>query len=91
MVVFYYTATAIGGTGGLRFSTSSDFHQFNDKPFSRKVCGNDDVTMVISKLNPTAHVSVDINGVKYEFLPNQKHDVLKNNWYRRSLTLKLTK
>lgn len=84
---FTIKAFTDGGTGGLRFSGHEGFHRYTSRPYTNRLCHKGEIKMEISKLDLHTSVFVELNGQRYSFIKGQKHDVLKNNWYRKNLTL----
>jgi len=86
---FNFRAYTEGGNGGLRFHGKNDFYRFSKKAESARICHNGPLTMEVSKTAPNTQVVVEIAGNRYIFASNEKHDALKNNWYRKFVKLKV--
>jgi len=86
---FNFKAYTRGGNGGLRFHGKEGFHRFNKKAKSARVCHNGTLTMEINKTDPNTEVVIEIDGNRYFFARNEKHDAYRNTWYRKLVTLKV--
>ena len=88
---FRFRAYTRGGNGGLRFHGKDEFYRFSKKAKTARVCHNGILTMEINKTEPGTEVVVEINNKRYSFARNEKHDALRNNWYRKFVKLKVGK
>jgi hypothetical protein len=86
---FTFRAYTDGGNGGLRFHGKEDYYRFNRKPASARICHNGALTMEMTKTAPGTGVTVEIDGNRYRFAPNEREDELKNNWYRKYIRLRV--
>ena len=86
---FDIKAYSDGGSAGLRFSGHKGFHRYNSKPYTGRICHNGQITMEVSKKNPSTSVVVELNGQHYTFAKNEKYTLL-NTWYRKNVTLHVT-
>lgn len=84
---FTFRAYTNGGNGGLRFHGKSDFYRFDRKPASARVCHKGSLTMEINKTDRATAVTVELDGKRYTFTPNEQEDALKNTWYRKYVRL----
>lgn len=88
---FDYKAYTRGGAGGIRFHGHDGFTQFRSKPHTGRICHDGSLTMEISKTLPTSDVTIEIQGKKFRFAKNEKADAYKNTWYRKKITLTISK
>lgn len=88
---FKVRAYTRGGNGGLRFHGKDEFYRFSKKAKTARVCHNGILTMEINKTDPGTEVVVEINNKRYYFARNEKHDALRNSWYRKFVKLKVGK
>ncbi len=86
---FNFRAYTDGGNGGLRFHGKEDYYRFDRKPASARICHNGALTMEMTKTERSTGVTVEIDGNRYRFAPNEKEDELKNNWYRKYIRLRV--
>jgi len=86
---FKVRAYTRGGNGGLRFHGKGEFYRFSKKAKTARICHNGELTMEINKTEPGTAVVVEINNNRYTFASNEKHDALRNNWYRKLVKLKV--
>ncbi|MBT8115657.1 MAG: hypothetical protein KJP04_09755, partial [Arenicella sp.] len=85
---FEYSAVASGGDAGLRFNVGQQtFHRFASKPYRGRLCHQGELVMEINKTMPAALVTISIQGVDYTFAASEPHDELRNNWYRKRVSL----
>ncbi|NND82564.1 MAG: hypothetical protein HKN50_09065 [Gammaproteobacteria bacterium] len=88
---FDYVAQTTSGNGGVRFSAgNTEFQRFSTAPIKGRVCHQGKLEMEINKTDPAAGVQITIQGKTYRFAPNEKHDLLLNNWYRKRVNLMVT-
>ena len=76
-----------GGSAGLKITGVNGFLRFNSKPYTGRVCLKGELKVEISKRNPQTSVVLELNGQRYTFSKNEKHDLLRAAWYRKNLTL----
>ncbi len=87
---FNYRVTVAGGKGGFRFQhNKKDFKRVNDTDYIGKICGYNNATFELSKVDPSTYVSVEINGQRFEYGPNSGHDKYINHWYRKYYSVNL--
>jgi hypothetical protein len=88
---FNFKAYTQGGNASLRFHGKKDLYRFSNKASSARICHNGTLTMEIGKTKPGTNVIVEINGNRYTFAAGEKEDKLVNNWYRKSIKLRVGK
>lgn len=88
---FDYRAFTSGGQGGVRFHGKDGFHRFDKKATQGRICHNGTLTMEINKTSPSTKAIVEIDGRRFVFAKGEKETSLKNNWYRKAVTLKVGK
>ena len=86
---FTYRAYTRGGEAGVRFQGKSDFKRFTNKRVSDRICHDGKLTMEISKRKPGTEVVVEIEGNRYVFAANDKGESFANDWYRKSIRLRV--
>lgn len=87
---FDYLAVSSGGDAGIRFQVGDQaFHRFSDKAYRGRLCHQGDLVMEINKMAPGTTVTINIQGADYTFAANEAHDVLRNNWYRKMVSLRV--
>lgn len=84
---FNFRAFTNGGNGGLRFHGKGEVYRFDRKPASARICHNGSLTMEITKTDRATGVTVELDGKRFTFTPNEREDELKNNWYRKYVRL----
>ena len=86
---FSYRAYTLGGEGGIKFHGHEGFHQFQKKAYTGQLCHDGGLTLELDKTKPSTTVIVEIEGNKYVFDKNEKEELLLNNWYRKTVQLKV--
>lgn len=86
---FNFRAYTNGGSASVRFLGKSDLYRFNKKASTGRICHNGTLVMEIGKTAPGTNVTVAINGNVYRFSAGEKEDKYLNNWYRKSVKLRV--
>ena len=88
---FSFKAYTNGGNASLRFHGKDELYRFNQTVSTDRICHNGTLTMEIGKTEPGTDVTVEINGNRYRFSAGEKEDNFLNNWYRKSIKLRVGK
>jgi hypothetical protein len=88
---FDFKATTRGGNGSLRFHGKDGLYRFNTKASTGRICHKGVLTMEIGKTEPGTDITIEISGNRYRFAAGEKEDKFLNNWYRKSIKLRVGK
>ncbi len=83
---FTYKAYTTGGDAGVRFVGKDGFYRFNRKAKTGRICHDGSLVMEMNKTAPGTRVIIEINGSRFVFEAGESGE-LRNNWYRKSVTL----
>ena len=86
---FSYSASTRGGDGGIRFHGHEGFNQFQQGAHSGRICHDGNLTMEVSKTQPSTEVVVEIEGQQYLFSGGDEGDSYLNNWYRKNFSFRV--
>lgn len=85
-----YKVHAYGGAGAFRFADKADsIIKVNSNAQNGNTCRKGSVRIELSKTEANTTTVFEINGQRYTFAANEKHDSYKNNWYRKYIDLYL--
>ena len=70
----------------MRFVGKDGFYRFNKKAKTGRICHDGSLVMEMNKTAPGTRVIIEINGSRFVFEAGDSGE-LRNNWYRKSVTL----